>query len=71
MQHLSQRIGGGAILEESYQGGTCREEETLLQTMRPILCRSIRYQDTQPQTWNRGYVSMYKMFQAVPVSWTS
>ena len=64
-------LAGGTILEEPHQDGACRKEETLLQTMRPILCRSIRSQDTQPQTWNRGYVSLYKMFQAVPVSRTS
>ena len=33
MQHMSQRISRGTILEESYQGGTCLEEETPLQTM--------------------------------------
>ena len=61
----------GSILEEPHQDGACRKEETLLQVMRPVFCRSLWSQDTQLQTWNRGDVSLYEMFQAVPISRTS
>ena len=36
----------GTILEESHQGRARGKEETLLQTVQPIFCRSIRSQDT-------------------------
>ena len=64
-------LAGALSLKNHIRDGACWKEETLLQVMRPVFCRSLRSQDTQPQTWNRGDVSLYKMFQAVPISRTS